>query len=52
MEVDISHIIRHDFRNLKDHAASLKYAKDTIGMFYRIHAYIIKVSTCAIAKKV
>ncbi len=30
MGVDISHIIRHEFRNIKDHDASLKYAKDTI----------------------
>ena len=30
MGVDITHIIRHDFRNIKDHDASLKYAKDTL----------------------
>jgi hypothetical protein len=30
MGVDITHIIRHDFRNLQDYAAFLKYVKDTI----------------------
>ncbi len=40
MGVDISHIIRHDFRNLKDHDASLKYAKDTIEtLMKKLHLY-------------
>jgi hypothetical protein len=30
MGVDITHIIRHKFENIKDHDATLRYAKDTI----------------------
>ena len=30
MGVDITHIIRHKFENIKYHDATLRYAKDTI----------------------
>lgn len=30
MGVDITHVVRHEFENLKDHDATLRYAKDII----------------------
>ena len=30
MGVDISHIIRHDFRNVKNHASAMDFVKETI----------------------